>query len=83
MWGFETHQNDNSTTLRIEGTFAGSTVEEVDKCWRGLEQTSGPVRRNLCRVGEIDDAGKELLKEMFARRVEFVVSARATSTRIN
>jgi hypothetical protein len=83
MWGFETHQSDNSTTFRIEGTFAGSTVEEVDKCWRGLENNPGPVRLDLRRVGEIDDAGKELLKEMFARGVEFVVSARATSTRIN
>jgi hypothetical protein len=83
MWGFETVQADKSTTFRIEGKFAGSTVEELEKCWRQLENPSGPVRLDLCKVGEIDDAGRELLKEMFASGVEFVVAARAKSSRIN
>ncbi len=33
--------------------------------------------------GEIDNAGKELLRQMFASGVEFVVAAHATSSRIN
>jgi ABC-type transporter Mla MlaB component len=83
MWGFETHQSEHSTTFRIEGKFAGRTVEELEKCWRSIENPAGPLRLDLCRVGEIDEAGKELLRQMFASGVEFVVAARATSSRIN
>ena len=73
-----TGEGQGCTTFRVEGPLAGPLVTELEKRWRVAEHTGArPLRLDLCRVAEIDDAGKELLREMFAQGVEFVVAPRA------
>jgi hypothetical protein len=71
-------EGEGSTTFRIEGRLAGPVVTELERCWQIAEHV-GPhaVRVDLCKVAEIDDAGKNLLKRMFSKGVEFVVAPHA------
>jgi hypothetical protein len=72
-----------STTFRVEGKLAGPAVVELERCWRAAEGVRpGPVRLDLCKVGEIDDAGKDLLQRMFSKGVEFVVAPHAKTQRV-
>lgn len=75
-----TEEGQGCTTFRIEGRLTGQMVTELERRWRGAEHSGArPLRLDLCHVAEIDDAGKELLREMFARGVEFVVAAHSTT----
>lgn len=72
-------EGQGSMTIRIEGRFAG----ELERRWHTAYQIRRhPLRLDLCQVAEIDDAGKELLKEMFSQGVEFVVAPHQTTQRI-
>lgn len=76
-------KSECSTTFRVEGKLAGPVVTELERCWRtaaGLGPR--PVRLDLCKVGEIDDAGKDLLQRMFSKGVEFVVAPHAKTQRM-
>ena len=77
-------RNEGSTTFRIEGKLVGSVVMELEKSWQVAEHLRRqPVRLDLCKVAEIDDAGKDLLKRMFSKGVLFVVAPHAPASRIN
>lgn len=80
MSGIRTEEGTGSATLRIEGALAGSMVAELERRWRCLEHARRCcVRLDLCRVGEIDQAGKDLLRTMFSQGVQLVVAAHAIS----
>jgi hypothetical protein len=47
--------------------------------WRAAKHEGlRAVCSDVCKVREIDDAGKDMLKRMSSKQVEFVVAAHAT-----
>ena len=59
--------NENErTTLRVEGKLVGPWVRELEQCWQKVvaERPSQLVRINLSAVGFIDSQGKQLLCRM-------------------
>jgi anti-anti-sigma regulatory factor len=64
MLKITTNHDDNQIILELEGRLTGPWVQELRLCW---QSTSGAGRRTnvvLKQVTFIDDAGKQLLKEM-------------------
>jgi anti-anti-sigma regulatory factor len=59
--------NENElTTLRVEGKLMGPWVRELERCWEKVVAERPPrlVRVNLSAVGFIDSQGKQLLCRM-------------------
>ena len=59
--------NENElTTLRVEGKLVGPWVRELERCWQKVVAVRQPqlVRINLSAVGFIDSEGKQLLCRM-------------------
>ena len=59
--------NENElTTLRVEGKLVGPWVKELEQCWQRVVAERPPqrVRINLSAVGFIDSEGKQLLCRM-------------------
>ena len=69
-----THRSETGTlVIQVEGKLAGPWVEELERCWRsaGTQQTH-PVRVDLTAVSFIDEAGEDLLRNMYREHVELV-----------
>lgn len=67
--------NENElTTLRVEGKLVGPWVRELERCWQKAvaERPSQIVRINLSAVGFIDSQGKQLLCRMHKQGAELV-----------
>lgn len=60
-------------SLKLEGAISGAWVEELDRTWRAA--TSQVDARRICvdlgDVHLVDDAGRELLTEMYHAGVAF------------
>ena len=59
--------NENElTTLKVEGKLVGPWVNELERCWQKVVAVRPPqlVRINLSAVGFIDSEGKQLLCRM-------------------
>ena len=59
--------NENElTTLNVEGRLVGPWVNELEQCWKKVVEVRPPqlVRINLSAVGFIDSEGKQLLCKM-------------------
>jgi ABC-type transporter Mla MlaB component len=59
--------NENElTTLKVEGKLVGPWVNELERCWQRVvaDRPSQLVRINLSAVGFIDSEGKQLLCRM-------------------
>jgi ABC-type transporter Mla MlaB component len=59
--------NENElTTLNVEGKLVGPWVNELERCWQKIVAVHPPqlVRINLSAVGFIDSEGKQLLCRM-------------------
>jgi hypothetical protein len=84
MPGLTIATNEGSTTFRVEGRLAGSVVTELERRWQIAEHLRlYSVRLDLCKVAEIDGAGKDLLRRMFSKGVLFVVAPHGSASRIN
>src|SRR5713226_4018121 len=59
----------NGETIILEGRLAGSWVDELGACWRGLITTreARSIRIELDAVTFIDAAGKTLLRVLHAQ----------------
>jgi ABC-type transporter Mla MlaB component len=57
---------DDRTTLNVEGKLVGPWVKELERCWQTAVAARPPqfVRINLSAVGFIDSEGKQLLCRM-------------------
>jgi ABC-type transporter Mla MlaB component len=70
-------ENETSTTFRLRGELAGSSVADLERAWRVAQRRSErSFRLDLRKVGKIDDRGKKLLCQMFSGGVAFVVGLR-------
>lgn len=59
--------NENElTTINVEGKLVGPWVNELERCWQKIVAVHPPqlVRINLSAVGFIDSEGKQLLCRM-------------------
>lgn len=66
-------QND-LTTLRLEGKLKGDWVPELERCWMRTRST-GPYRQlmiDLVAVSFVDESGKLLLKKLASQDAEFL-----------
>ena len=68
-------EGPETTRIKVEGRLSGPYVAELDRTWRGLEPTLCTKRLSvdLCGLTGVDDAGKQLLAEMYRKtRAEFI-----------
>ena len=82
MLRIDTRDENELTTLTIEGKLTGRWVKELESCWQSIvaslpaaEPVSQPprsIRVNLSAVGFIDSDGKELLTRMRKQGVVLV-----------
>jgi hypothetical protein len=82
MLRIDSRDENELTTLTVEGKLAGRWVKELEHCWQGIVsshepgQTPGQARRsirlNLSAVGFVDSEGKELLTRMCKQGVVLV-----------
>jgi hypothetical protein len=65
---------DDQYLLKLEGCLAGAWVPELAACWRDAAGASQHrrVRVDLTEVCHVDDAGRELMTEMYRAGVRFV-----------
>src|SRR2546428_13879877 len=66
MLRLTTEKKRGKTYLNVEGRLAGTWVAALEQCWREVRATSPQEKLHvdLCRVGFIDAAGRQLLKEI-------------------
>lgn len=60
-------------SLRLEGSITGAWVDELDRTWR-TATAQADARRICVDLGEVylvDDAGRDLLTQMYHAGVEF------------
>ena len=74
MLRIDSRDENDLTTLTIEGKLAGRWVKELEQCWENLASAQPPraIRVNLSSVGFIDSEGKELLTRMRKKGVVLV-----------
>lgn len=60
------------TRLTVEGTLGGVWVDELERCWRQVSDERHLILLELRDVRFVDDAGRELLKEMARAGVELI-----------
>jgi hypothetical protein len=71
-----TEKSKTSVTFRLNGKLMGPVVTELETSWRVAKYANlTGMRLDLRKVKEIDDTGKDLLKQMFCDGVQFVVAA--------
>jgi len=66
MLRINSRDENELTTLTIEGKLTGRWVKELEHCWENVasSQPRRSIRVNLSAVGFIDSEGKELLTRM-------------------
>ncbi len=70
MLRIDSRDENELTTLTVEGKLVGRWVKELEHCWQGIVSSQAPgqgprsIRVNLSAVGFIDSEGKELLTRM-------------------
>lgn len=74
MLRINSRDENELTTLTIEGKLAGRWVRELEQCWEtaASSEPSRAIRVNLSSVGFIDTEGKELLTRMRKQGVVLV-----------
>lgn len=73
MLTIETQAAGDHTTIQLQGELRGSAVEQLKREWQRHDCRSTFVQVNLCRVEQIDDSGKTLLREMFCEGVGLII----------
>jgi len=70
-----------TVTLVLEGKCRGPWVDELERCWHKTAASSPgkKLRVNLENVGFVDERGKELLAEMYAKGVELAAEGVLTA----
>lgn len=74
MLRINSREENELTTLIVEGKLVGQWVKELEDCWRHTVDShpQRPIRVNLSAVGFIDSGGKELLIRMRKQGVVLV-----------
>jgi hypothetical protein len=82
MLRIDSRDENELTTLTVEGKLVGRWVKELEHCWQSIVSSQGPgrgpgqtpraIRLNLSAVGFIDSEGKELLTRMRKQGVVLV-----------
>jgi hypothetical protein len=66
----------DSVTFSIDGALEGEWVDELERRWRRMRNSSTSFQLDLCHANSIDNSGKNLIAEMFANGVEVVVASK-------
>ena len=68
------HDANSCLTLQLEGKLAGPWVAVVRDCWeRQLARPGGgTIHVDLRSVTFVDDAGRQLLRDMSTRHAQFI-----------
>ena len=82
MLRIDSRDENELTTLTVEGKLVGRWVKELEHCWQSIVSSQAPgqgsgqtprsIRLNLSAVGFIDSEGKELLTRMRKQGVVLV-----------
>jgi ABC-type transporter Mla MlaB component len=74
MLRINSRDENELTTLTVEGKLVGRWVKELEGCWEKVvsSQPRRSIRVNLSAVGFIDSDGKELLTRMRKQGVVLV-----------
>jgi anti-anti-sigma regulatory factor len=74
MFRITTHNGTHGFVMKLEGWLSGAWVQELETTWRNA--MSGPQGPRICAdlrdVYFVDEAGRELLTEMYRAGVNFV-----------
>ena len=83
MQGISTNHDGNCTTFRVVGNLRGDSVLELERSWRKeARQGQKSMCIDLRSVREIDDAGKQLLCEMFGMGMDILIPVRNPEKKI-
>ena len=81
MLKITTLTNAESTALKLEGRLAGLWVQELERCWDSVVDTTTnhPLTVDLSAVTYVDSDGKDLLKKIHRQGAKLVASGCLTN----